>query len=329
MSPNTSIQSLHLEVAKDICNLNCLFCCARKREYVPYDFSGLDKIISFCKKNKINNITIQGGEVTAHPKLYTFCKELSDLGCSFNFITNGYALDENWIALLAKSANRVNVSLNTPYPETYLELCQGDWQNVIANLRKLQSARLNSGNLKQELCISMVICKNNVSQLTDFYKLSRSLGLDYINFLPDIDSEYKLDLHNPADLTKLKISYQELLEAIQTETNVNSKTLNALNIVRDFIQTAYKTNTDQENTDAAKPENIETNKFCNAADTSLYIDHELNVYACCGTTEHSYGSLKENELDKIIDSPQRKLLQNKLKNNDYSLCHKYCSQRPR
>jgi MoaA/NifB/PqqE/SkfB family radical SAM enzyme len=330
------LNSIHIEIAKNVCNIRCKFCYI---DFSPktdrYDYSGLRKVVDYCRRYHVPYITIQGGEITAIPQGYKFCAELAELGCSFNVMTNGVRINENWIRLFATSCHRINISINTPSPETYDEICGADWHEVYSNIQKVNALRRESSRAC-ELSISMVIVKQNFHQIVDFYRLSRELGVDYIVLFPDISSPQKADMNDPANLVIARKSYEELRDLMNVAGAIHPENWVALKILRDFA--GYKESSNKpapsstrvlKTANAPVPAAASPKPYCLMPSQMVYIDHGLNVYTCCGTTGIPYGNLKTADLETIIRNPKRQLLQDRISKYDYSACSKYCTLMPR
>lgn len=340
------INCIHIEVAREICNIRCNFCYIDfdNPNNVPYDFQALNKVIDYCRSHDVEAITIQGGEITAIPEGYEFCREIQDMGISLNVMTNGVRLNDGWMKVFSQNCHRVNISINTPNPETYKAMIGFDgWKTVYKNVDAINQLR-KQNNPNCEFSISMVLVKQNFHEVVEFYRMARELDVDYVCLYPDTSSPQMVDFTNPTVREKTKELYFQLRDVMYSHAPVHEEDLLALKMFRDFIgyrgndfaiDTLPRTrgNAPERNvTGRARDRIIDkpgVKPYCKMPSSMIFIDTKMNVHTCCGATGMRYGNLKEKDLDEILKSPKRDELQNMTRNYDYSQCAEYCSLKPR
>ncbi len=340
------INTVHIEIAREVCNIRCSFCYIDfdNPKKVPYDYSALTKVLDYCRDYDVEAVTIQGGEITAIDEGYEFCKQLQEIGCSLNVMTNGVRINEGWLKIFSESCHRVNISLNASTRETFQKIIGFDgWQTVHDNILKINE-RKKIHSPWCELSMSMVIVKENFHEVVDFYLLSREMGVDYVCLYPDVTSKFMADLSNPSLRQKGKELYQELKTNMMAYSPIHPEDLVSLQIFRDFvgvqdndinIPVAERTrgNAPYRNVTGKKthmPADVPGEKaYCKMPSSMVYVDTKMDVHTCCGTINHSYGNLKDEKLETIILNKKRDELQLKTKAGDYSICAPYCPFIPR
>lgn len=339
------ITTIHIEVARDICNIRCNFCYIdfAPGQSEPYDYASLKKVVEYCRTHDVECVTVQGGEITAIPEGLTFCQELQKLGITLNVMTNGVRLNDAWMDVFSQACHRVNVSINTPSPETYRTIIGFDgWKTVYNNIARINELR-RTRNPNCEFSISTVLTKHTFHEVVDFYRMSRELNVDYVCLYPDVSSPQMPDMSNPTLRAKVKELYYELKALMESLAPIHPEDLVALQIYRDFagireelrIPTFRKTNghvfgrnvTGMQRYTA--PDRPDGKAYCKMPSSMVYINHEMDVFTCCGATGIKYGNLKTEELDQILENPKRENLQSRTREGDYSSCSPFCTLMPR
>lgn len=167
----------------DVCNAACTFCNSwlRGKRWLK-----LDELESFT--TLVQNAKLLGlaghGEPLIHPEFEALSQRFSELvdpRCSVYLITNGYLLNRYEKELETMKVVTYNISLNAASPKTHdivMGLGPDAFERAINGIKKL-IARRNAG-APIMVNISLVVVKQNFSELTDFVKLGNDLGVNNI-----------------------------------------------------------------------------------------------------------------------------------------------------
>lgn len=196
--PVPRISSLLIKPASAVCNLDCAYCFYLDRDADPYKALParrmtdetlerlVDTYLFYSYPNSV--FAFQGGEPTlASPaffeKLCEYQKRYGRDGQNVSnaLQTNGILLDERWCKLF----NEYNwlIGLSIDGPEEVHDLYRfnkqgrGTWKQVMHGMEVMQKQNVEFN----ALC---VLSQANVSKPKEIYKFFRSLGIDYIQYIP-------------------------------------------------------------------------------------------------------------------------------------------------
>lgn len=311
--PENKYQLLHLEIAKNICNQNCIYCYINlyKQKIKNYNFKKLPQILEFCQKNEIAKLLIQGGEPTVVKKVYAFLQKIvRHTKCKIGLVTNGKLFNEQWAELFANNGYEVNFSLNSTNETKYRELTpKSDFKKTLENIIRFQIKKESLKNSTCKTAISMVVCQETVDQISDFYLIGEALQVDKIKYYPDVSSKYGLTDLKPGTKEKL---WQEIDKFLSLYRNNNKIDWLEFNKLLTFIAYPKK--------EVIFKEKISS--LCSAPWDSLFIDHNLNVYVCCHSS-YIMGNLNNQKIGEILASEKIKIFQD----NFPVMQKEYCAQR--
>ena len=192
------ISSLLIKPASALCNLDCAYCFYLDRESDPYEAlparrmseETLERLVdSYLFYSYPNSVfAFQGGEPTlCGAAFFEKCCELQQRygrdghNVSNAIQTNGLLLDDRWCALLRVYNWLIGLSLDGPEEmhDTYRlgKQGRGSWKRVMQGLETLQRNKV-------EFNILCVLSQANVSKSKELYKFFRSLGVDFIQYIP-------------------------------------------------------------------------------------------------------------------------------------------------
>lgn len=120
------------------------------------------------------------GEPLAHPKILEMVKRVKALGGPVELITNGSLLDEARAAgLIEAGLDRLWVSLDGATPQGYADVRLGDaLPEVIENLERMRVLRARNVSGLPKLGIAFVAMRRNIHELPQVIRLGRRLGAD-------------------------------------------------------------------------------------------------------------------------------------------------------
>jgi len=320
---------LHLEIAKNNCNYNCIFCGQELKNHIPdYNYNFFSQIETYFKKNLPLRVNIQGGEPTISSEVFHILSRFSDYGSFIDLVTNGSNFDIQWQDLFTKAGNEVNISLNASNESLYKKICPGaDYAKVLRNISSFVDLKNSYTDPTCILSLSMVVNSKTHNDMKEFYLLAKELGADNVNFYSDISSPYNI-LNSPTNQEIIE-SLFKLLQVITNETSpiADNDTLAALAHylgVKAINIPPHLINARVSAIDHIFPMSDSEN-ICGAFKDSLYIDHYLNVFPCCQTSL-CLGNLQNDTLNKITSWEN---IQPKLKEfskNNLAYCSPSCPQ---
>lgn len=192
------ITSLLIKPASAVCNLDCTYCFYLDREADPYKElparlmtdDTLQRLVdSFLFYSyPASTFAFQGGEPTLaglpyFTKLVEYQQKYGRNGQSVSnaLQTNGVLLDKDWCQLFHAYNFLIGVSLDGPEEVNDLyrvnKGAQGTWRKVMQGIEVMQREKV-------EFNILCVLSQANVHKPKETYKYFRSLGIQYMQFIP-------------------------------------------------------------------------------------------------------------------------------------------------
>lgn len=318
-----NFDTLHVEIAKNICNQKCKFCYITDHPTtnIPAHYLDSLKVIEeISSQYDFAEIIVQGGEITIIPEVFRFCSKLIQKPKTLlSIITNGVGFDQKWNSLFGQQGNIVSISLNTTTAESHHQLCGGNnFEKIISNIKNFNKTRKKYPTPNCLLSLSMVVCTETLPLLKNFYILCTELEADIVHFYPDITSSLKLIDKNKTLAHKY---FEELLDYIQETPGPACYSLEALarniNYSKPFINTLnHSVNTRRENL---------TSEDCLAPWKSFFISTDtLDVFPCCHCKK-KLGNLQEQSFTEILASQDRQELQQAIQQKNFSFCSPACN----
>ena len=198
------IHSLLIKPASAVCNLDCAYCFYLDREADPYkslparrmSVETLERMVdTFLFYSYPNSVfAFQGGEPTLAG--LPFFRKLVELqqhygrngqAVSNALQTNGMLIDEGWCALFRQYSWLVGISIDGPEEVhdryRFNKAGKPTWKRVMESIAMMRRERVDFN----VLC---VLSQANVDKPREIYKFFRSIGVEYIQYIPlsDFDS---------------------------------------------------------------------------------------------------------------------------------------------
>jgi len=184
--------SIHLDTTNR-CNQKCRFCWQRSHKR-----SGLVNIKNELSEKKLLQIVREaaglgvkewlisgGGEpLVRTDTTVAVMKEIKKHSMLGDMITNGTIMDDNHIADIVESGwdiIRFSINATTANEHDFLVDLEGAFDKVIANIKKINEMKRESGNNKPEIGFNTVINSKNYSQFPEIIELLHKLGGTLIN----------------------------------------------------------------------------------------------------------------------------------------------------
>lgn len=318
-----NFDTLHLEIAKNICNQKCKFCYIPDHHTATLSSRYIDSlqiIEKLCSQYSFAEIIIQGGEPTIIPEIFSFCsKFISKQQALLSIITNGIGFDQKWSTLFGQKGNIVSISLNATTAESHHQLCgENNFEKIISNIKTFNSTRKKYSGTPCLLSLSMVVCTETMHLLKDFYILSTQLEADLVHFYPDISSSLRL---TPTEYAIAQKHFIELVEHLKTNAGPACYSLETLarniHYSKPFTSILHRPiNTRRENS---------ANIACTAPWKSFFISTDtLDVFPCCHCKK-KLGNLQQQSFTDILNSQDRQELQQAIQQKDFSFCSPACN----
>lgn len=216
------ITSLLIKPASAVCNLDCSYCFYLDRDADPYKELPARRMTNETLERLVDNylfysypastFAFQGGEPTLaglpfFQKLVELQQRHGRNGQSVSnaLQTNGVLLDKDWCQLFREYKFLIGISLDGPEEVNDLyrfnKAGHGTWKNVMRGVEEMQKEKVDFN----VLC---VVSQSNVHKAREIYKFYRSLGIDYMQFIPlaEFDAE-----GNPFPFTITAAEYGKFL----------------------------------------------------------------------------------------------------------------------
>lgn len=180
-----------------ICNNNCVFCCANKKEEKCDSLRIIKKNIeSFAKKGGDNRLIISGGEPLISEDLFDLLTLAKRKGIKkIGIQTNGRMLCYEGVVKKLKEFEPIDflVSFHFPNAKLYKKYCRSDgFQQTAKGIKNLVkyncNVRTNTVVMKQNLSYLKGMMKYlrqlGVKQYEYYFIIGKNLGEDYKKFVP-------------------------------------------------------------------------------------------------------------------------------------------------
>jgi MoaA/NifB/PqqE/SkfB family radical SAM enzyme len=284
------------------------------KQLTEKDIEGL--MISL-KKFRTQQVVMSGGEALLNPNFFRFCELLNNEKIKVSLLSTGLTLKKN-AAMLVGHVNDIIVSLDGD-EETHDKI-----RNIAGAFNKLKEGIAAIQFLKSDFKITgrTVIHKLNFHRWPAIIKTAKEIGLQQISFLP-------ADVSSHAFNRELLWDKKRQHEILLSENDLPS--------LQNIIENLLITNSaDFENKFIAESPQKVTKiysyyaafyglndfpfKRCNAPWVSTVIEADGNVKPCF--FHQSYGNIRSQPLDKILNSENAISFRKKLDIDKNDVCRK-------
>ena len=182
-----TVRDLRISVT-DRCNLRCRYCMpAEGMEWLPradlLTYEEIERIARVCvERFGFDGIRITGGEPTVRAHLPVLVEKLARLGTDLSLTTNGATLALLADDLRAAGLRRVNISLDSLRPETFLAVTR---RAALAQVLEGIDAAIAAGF--SPVKVNCVLIRGvNDDEIVDFATFGRERGVTirFIEFMP-------------------------------------------------------------------------------------------------------------------------------------------------
>jgi len=344
----------------EMCNVRHTFCFQRS-----YNTNRLSDDVLYKKLlpvyPQIDNLRLLGGEPTIIPGIKEYIRWLKANYPKINLelVTNGVALDDDWLEIIKDCDIRVQWSLNSISEESFKKThVMGDplaiRQKVFANLGKLIELHHTHSNPVIQ-SISMVITEQTAGDMEEFLRFALANGLNVaFQNMSDMDHLNLTEQQKDLSLKAMKLLYfcheyidvrvfstpHEILDLFQNEVKSGKfeaekeeflgKMHNNVQIKK--TRSSYKYflyHLQNENGDFKYFDERLTDIPCKMAVSGFSISPDGTVYPCNNLTNFNLGNINIDSVAQIFFGGERKKLQMMMDNGEYPYCWERCKFNPR
>jgi MoaA/NifB/PqqE/SkfB family radical SAM enzyme len=279
------------------CNQRCRFCAYRMPGYPSNQLFCQADEISYPKVLEILDDAVAmgvgaiqltgGGEPAIHPEFTQICRAVSDRGLDLALVTNGSAVPEDAIDVLAQAV-WVRVSLDAGNSETYRAI-RRTGRDVFASvwrmIGQLVEAKHRLGS-QVVIGIGFVVTRENFREVIEATEMARSAGVDNIRLSAVFQSngaDYFSDIHPEA--------VELCREAKKLETD-RFRVFNNFDYRFEDLELAHPNYRD-----------------CGIQHFDTYVAADLNVYRCCTTAYNErglIGSIRDRRFRELWESEEKR-----------------------
>jgi len=182
-----TVRDLRISVT-DRCNLRCRYCMpAEGMDWLPradlLSFEEIERVARVCvERFGFTGIRLTGGEPTVRAHLPVLVERLARLGTDLSLTTNGATLGLLAADLRAAGLRRINISLDSLRPETFLEITR---RHALAQVLEGIDAAVAAGF--SPVKVNCVLMEGiNDDEIVDFATFGRERGVvvRFIEFMP-------------------------------------------------------------------------------------------------------------------------------------------------
>ncbi|WP_458456961.1 GTP 3',8-cyclase MoaA [Methanobrevibacter sp.] len=192
------------------CNVNCLYC-HHDGMITSKDEMTADELYSICKIAKnmgVKKIRISGGEPLIRKDIVEIIDKIASLEFEdISITTNGTFLEKYAEDLKNAGLDRLNVSLDTLNPETYMFITKKDYlESVKAGI--LKAVEVGFYPVKINMVIMKDINQNEIRDMFEFCK-ENNIVLQLIELIESEncdDDKFSADYHYKLDMIEEKLS---------------------------------------------------------------------------------------------------------------------------
>lgn len=272
------------------CNLRCKHCYGSfgVGDPVHFPIEKLKRVLHDFSQEGISIVELTGGDPTAYPYLNEAISAcLDEEFATIALLTNGIALKEETIALIARDPSRFFVQIDLhSLSDDYLNWFTGG-TNTLGSITKHIELLLNKGI---EVVLASVITPKNVEEVYDITKWASDAGVSGLRFSPVIEMGRAKSTQSGA-LDYIHIEAEEGLLFTEDEQILRFDQLLDESI-RDFPGTIRLTN--------AKSDRIN----CGALSTHVAVDPTGNIKICAMDSNYfsiNIGNVTEKQLRVIYE----------------------------
>ncbi len=292
------------------CNHHCIFCVYHYKEFKPIFFP-LKRYQEMSQEWGLMGVRSVFFAGDGDPLLNKQCHEMVAAtkanGIDVSLNTNARLLNDKNIGIFVRDLSFIRISLNAGTRETYGKVHgtqEGDFDAVIANLRKLVEEKRRTGS-DITIGVQCVLLSHNQDEILTLASLVKEIGVDYLSVKPFLKHpDIKFD-DNIEDLSTVLDNLNEAGTKLSGDgfNFVLRKTLFLNKFERKY-------------------------KKCLSTDFMIEVDATGDVYSCgphIGNPEHKLGNILNSTFKDFWESEEAQKVRNHVSCNvDVSKCMPFC-----
>lgn len=302
------------------CNLDCVMCEAKK---IDWEIPGktIDEIISLFPY--LERIVWQGGEVF----LFKSFKEILRQAQAFQDLTheittNGHLISDDWIELIKNINLDLNISVDAFSRDTYEPIRKGSrFSDILGLLSRIPE--IKKAGARKTLVMIFTVMKSNFRELPQAVKFAKKFDFDRVIVQP-VKGNYANDENIFYRRNREALEYIEKIKPALKEEAANLGMH-----LEEWLPAKNQSPGIKPKAEAA-PQSRDR-FFCYAPWEELFIEWGGQVYPHClclqdGPNEkRAIGSILENSLTEIWNSPKMQAFRRKIIGNDFGdICSPDC-----
>lgn len=303
------------------CNLKCKFCQRDKME-AKLEHLSPERFEFILTEFRPRFLNLGGdGEPLLNPEIDKLIRMAKESGATTNFATNGTLLDHWAEKLIDAKLDLLKISIDSASPGIYRKIRNVDQHSkIVQGIKTLQDVKRIKKRKKPHLRFNIVICRDNLEELTSIVRLAQELDVPTINFktIDVIGQEEK-----SAELLWGTIEEDRLLHALKAAYKVSKKYGIKTNL--HYLITRYREYKIRYSEEKIK-QDIKRKVYCLIPWFTTYIKVNGDLAPCCpfalGNVNTSLGNIYANGIDNALNSKRYARFRNQMKSGDPS--YKFC-----
>ena len=202
-----------------MCNLKCDFCSfAKSHNNTMFNVDHALKLIPELKNLGVKAINFTGGgEPTLHIHYSKIAQQAYNHGLDIGLFTNGVKMKAEFMKLILRTHKWVRFSIDAGTEETFLKTKGVDkYRQVMDNLRFMMMLKHNFSSAT-DVGAGFVITKRNYKEIELFANQCLHLGVDYVQFKPQIHPYFDNEQEDKDFWTE---NIRPLLERVSKDSRV-------------------------------------------------------------------------------------------------------------
>jgi len=283
------------------CNTKCIMCWffspLLKREFRDgylertMSLAEFKRNIDSLEKMGVGRVSLIGaGEPLVHPDAIEMAAYVKSKGMMCKIVTNGMLLDGNKTRILSEMGlDEINVSLNSPVPETYAKIHSINPENAAKTIDRIKGhVNTFSSNGCTRVILTHVIMNINYKEIEEMLDFAIETGSDSVFF--------KFMSYSPPGIKELLLNDEEKEELVRIIDSIPSEKRNIVENNLAELREYY--------TDGAKPIR-ETPCYMGWLFSKIMIDGTVIPCCDCFDTEYKkFGNVSEKGFKDIWESSE-------------------------
>ena len=215
----------------DYCNLSCKTCWRLKKDatFAQPSFQFLAKILKEAKEMKVETIDLTGGgEPFLRKDILPLMNLVKEYGMRGTITTNATLIKKSDVEKIVKMKwDEIKLSLDGSSPKVndYIR-GKGTFKKVLKCIKMFQELKEKNSSFYPYLRLCFTITKTNFTDIPNYIKFAKKLGIDEISFSTlfewESNKEFWIEKEQKEKLMKVLKKSLEISEKEEVKTNLNS-----------------------------------------------------------------------------------------------------------